>query len=174
MTGDSDFDAALNQCFKVLDVKGKDYTVGSKDRLANFNRAAELLGMQPEQVLAVYWYKHVVAILNYIRTGGQSESEPIEGRIVDNIDYMLLFWKMVAEKKRTATLAPKVDALSVCVKCGKNATRNCEGLCFTCFSDVGARCIECKKPAVVNAVGYCRDCAMKPDLKWLRANVDKP
>lgn len=102
MTGDKDFDETLEECFKVLGVKGADYTVGSKDRLANFNRGAELLGMRPEQVLAVYWYKHVTAVLNYIKTGGQSESEPIQGRITDNINYMLLFSKMVKEKERVA------------------------------------------------------------------------
>lgn len=86
-----------------------------------------------------------------------------------------------------------------CSKCSKLALVNREGLCKDCFSDVdeapkkppvasdswpGAPrspppretdfCVQCKKPAVLNAVGYCHDCAMKPDLKWLRANVDKP
>ena len=181
MTGDADFDATLEECFKVLGVKGQDYTVGSKDRLANFNRAAELLSMRPEQVLAVYWYKHVAAVLSYIKTGGQSESEPIEGRIADNINYMLLFGKMVAEKKRTTALpVPRrfksVLMSSACVKCGKtDCTVNDESWCFDCFSNVGAlHCVECKKPAVLNAVGYCHNCAMKPELKWLHVNVDKP
>ena len=39
------------------------------------------------------------AFLTFIKSDGQAESEPIRGRIVDVINYMLLFWLMVSEEK---------------------------------------------------------------------------
>lgn len=99
ITGDLDFDEILNKCCEILSVKGKDYTIGSHDRLANFRRTAEMFNCTKEQVLAIYLYKHVAAIFNYAKSNKQSESEPIEGRIADVINYMLLFYKMIKEDK---------------------------------------------------------------------------
>src|SRR3989344_1084174 len=36
----------------------------------------------------------------FIKSGGQSESEPIEGRIADVINYCLLLWHMIETKRR--------------------------------------------------------------------------
>lgn len=100
LTGDDDFDDVLFDCIKILEVKGEDYTIGTGDRLHNFKTVAEFTGLTPEQVLGVYFYKHVSAIFSFIKKGGKSESEPIEGRIADCINYMLLFHKMVRERNR--------------------------------------------------------------------------
>lgn len=109
-TGDADIDAILEQCLRVLQSKGADYTVGSSDKLANFKRSADFTGLTPQQAWSVYFYKHVAAIFSYVKTGGQAESEPIEGRIVDAINYLLLFGKMVAEtKRREAVVAVRSD-----------------------------------------------------------------
>jgi len=99
-TGDDDFDSLLQKCIEVLRVKGKDYTIGTGDRLHNFKTVGEFTGMTPEQSLGVYLYKHISAIFAYIKKGDQSESEPIEGRVTDVINYMLLFHKMIQERKR--------------------------------------------------------------------------
>lgn len=98
-TGDADFDEMIAKCCEVLQVKGNDYTIGSSDRLANFRRAGEMFGVTKEQALAIYFYKHVAAIFSYVKNNGQTESEPIEERITDVINYMLLFYKMVKEEK---------------------------------------------------------------------------
>jgi hypothetical protein len=100
--GDLDFDTILSDCRQILGVKGTDYTIGSTDRLANFRKVAEFTGMTKEQVLGVYLYKHMAAVFSYVKSGGQNESEPIEGRIADCINYLLLFYKMVAENGRYA------------------------------------------------------------------------
>lgn len=97
-TDDPVFDELLVECRRVLGLKGRDYTIGSVDRLANFRVAAEAFGIRPEIVLGIYFYKHVAAVFSYIKTGGQSESEPIRGRIVDVINYMLLLYRMIREK----------------------------------------------------------------------------
>lgn len=96
-TGDFDFDELLNKCVTILDVKGKDYTIGSDDRLHNFKTVAEFVGVTPAQVLAVYMYKHMAAVFSHIKNGGAFESEPIDGRLADVINYCLLYWKMVKE-----------------------------------------------------------------------------
>lgn len=101
LTGDADIDAILGQCIDVLEAKGHDYTIGSSDRLHNFRTAAAFMGTTTEKVLGVYWYKHVSAIFAFIQHG-HVESEPVEGRIVDAINYLLLLGKMVAERKRAA------------------------------------------------------------------------
>lgn len=100
ITGDPDMDAMLARCVKILKVKGDDYTVGNaeKDRLHNFRTVAGFTGLSMMEVFATYWYKHVSAIFAYVK--GQSESEPIEERIADAVNYLLLFSKIVAEEKR--------------------------------------------------------------------------
>ncbi len=94
MTNDPDFDELLHRCVEVLKVKGDDYTMGL-DRLYNFDKAAAELGAAPMQILAVYAHKHWCAFMNYVKTGGQAESEPIRERLVDIVNYMLLAYKMV-------------------------------------------------------------------------------
>lgn len=100
LTGDKDFDEILNKCISILSVKGKDYTIGNDDKLHNFKTAGEFNELSQMQVLGVYFYKHVSAIFAYIKANGQTESEPIEGRIADVINYMLLFYKMVNTQKK--------------------------------------------------------------------------
>ena len=99
-TGDQDFDSLIDQCVKLLEVKGEDYTIGTGDRLHNFKTVSSFMGMTPESVLGAYFYKHVAAVFAYIKSGGQNESEPIDGRIADCINYLLLFNKMVQERRR--------------------------------------------------------------------------
>ena len=101
LTGDDDFDEALNKCAQVLEVKGKDYTIGNTDRMHNFKTAASNFGITPLQSIGLYMYKHMAAVMSYIKSGGQNESEPIEMRIVDNINYLLFLYKMVQEEKRS-------------------------------------------------------------------------
>ncbi len=69
--------------------KGADYTRGSEDRLANFRRNAESLGLDMRQVWAVYASKHWDAIMTWVKNG-QVESEHIEGRLYDIATYALL------------------------------------------------------------------------------------
>lgn len=94
-TGIPAIDELLAECITTLHAKGADYTIGSTDKLANFNRGADFFGTRPAQVLGIYLWKHVTAVFNFIKSDGQVESEPIRGRIVDVINYMLLFWLMV-------------------------------------------------------------------------------
>jgi hypothetical protein len=86
------------ECLELRKVKGKDYSESNEDILINFKKAADKFGMTPYQILGVYMDKHYCAILNYIKNNGQSESEPIEGRINDAINYLILLRGLIEDK----------------------------------------------------------------------------
>jgi hypothetical protein len=86
---------------KLSTLKGGEYA-GDQDRLANFRRNAKALGMEMEQVWAVYCAKHWDAIMQYIRDLGEGKTRPrmesITGRADDIIVYLTLFKAMVYER----------------------------------------------------------------------------
>lgn len=79
----------------IRDAKGPEYTVGSSNRLDNFDLVARQLGLTPEQVLSVFAYKHWASVLSYCADPEREMSEPIEDRIADMINYLLLLYLMV-------------------------------------------------------------------------------
>ncbi|KYC47853.1 MAG: hypothetical protein AMQ22_00215 [Candidatus Methanofastidiosum methylothiophilum] len=112
---------------EIMGVKGRDYTIGNSDRHYNFKLVAELVGITPEQVLMVYWLKHVLSILNHARGG--NESEPVETRIADLRNYMLLYRGLVEEKKATKPIDHKtipMESLEFCNECRGNCP-GCNG-----------------------------------------------
>lgn len=88
----------INQLSKL---KGGEYA-GDSDRLANFRRNGQNLGLPMEVVWAVYAAKHWDAILQYINdlnTGKERERlEPVSGRLDDLIVYCILFKAMLQER----------------------------------------------------------------------------
>ena len=96
LTGDPFIDEMLAKCIKTLEVKGNDYTsgAGQKDRLFNFREGAKKFKITQQQVLGVYLWKHLAAIDRYIAEG-RVESEPIETRVMDAINYLLLLFCMI-------------------------------------------------------------------------------
>ena len=100
MTGYPDLDTFLTSTLEVMRRKGHDYRQGHDDDLLhNFRTVADSVGIPMEKVWFTYFFKHYAALATYIREGGQSESEPIEGRIQDLIVYLVLFYRMVQEAK---------------------------------------------------------------------------
>jgi hypothetical protein len=91
----------LNEALHVYEQKGQDYTRSNEDVLHNFKTCANRIGMTPQKALLVYMTKHSDAIENYIKTDGQSESEPIKMRIIDNINYLLFLWALIIEDETT-------------------------------------------------------------------------
>jgi len=87
-------------CWDIYDVKGNDYTrgLGDIDRSDNFKRAAEFNKVSAFQAWGVYFYKHVSAIFRFIGDG-KVESEPIEGRIHDVINYSILLLLLAKEQR---------------------------------------------------------------------------
>ena len=85
--------------------KGGEYS-GDTDRLKNFRRNAEALGLNKETIWAVYAAKHWDAIMQYIKDlesdTKRERIEPIGGRIHDLIVYLLLLKAMIDEGQDTA------------------------------------------------------------------------
>ena len=65
---------------------------------AGFKQGAIRIGLTPLQVWAIYFYKHIAAIETYVKNGSVS-SEPIEGRIADAINYLILLRALIEETK---------------------------------------------------------------------------
>lgn len=80
----------------LLKAKGADYTRHSADRLSNFKRNAEAIGVSPLIVWAVYAGKHWDAIMAFIKTG-KTESEALTGRFDDLVNYLYLLEGLVSE-----------------------------------------------------------------------------
>lgn len=104
----------FEECKKLLITKGGEYAGGS-DRLANFKRGAGRVGVKPLTVLHIYLSKHLDAIDTYVRKAQCEEtqvlSEPIEGRIDDAINYLLLAKALIAE--RSKPMQKVVDSLAL-------------------------------------------------------------
>lgn len=93
--------------------KGQEYTRGADDRLANFKRQGEAMGVEPMLILAVFLQKHLDSIGNYVkhvqaRGCEPALSEPIDGRIDDAILYLLLLKGMCAEQFGQFKPSPRV------------------------------------------------------------------
>lgn len=86
---------------KLAEFKGGEYA-GDFDRLANFRRNGERLGISMETVWSVYAGKHIDAVFQYVKDLQEGKQrtrlEPIEGRVDDIIVYMLLFKAMIHER----------------------------------------------------------------------------
>jgi hypothetical protein len=94
------FDQTIMELEKLLNVKGGEYA-GSGDRLGNFKRGAERVGIHPLQILWIYAAKHIDSIETFIRdtAAGQDRlrSEPMSGRFDDLINYCILAKALIRE-----------------------------------------------------------------------------
>lgn len=78
------------------------YTGGSIDVLANFYGVAERAGITPEQAWAVYFLKHVDAVMSIMTKPDLPVSEAPPGRFADGINYLKLGFALLEERtKRT-------------------------------------------------------------------------
>lgn len=96
---DALFEETVSEMKLILCQKGKDYS-SEEDRNSNFKEIAELIGITPQQVWSVYFMKHVISVMNFVKKG-VLHSEPIEGRILDSLNYLVLFRSLVKEKKES-------------------------------------------------------------------------
>lgn len=88
------------QANDILDVKGAEYTLGKgeEDRHTNFKEVANLLGLEPKQVWAIYWLKHVFSILSWVK-GSTFGSEPAVNRFSDERNYCYLGYGLYLEEQ---------------------------------------------------------------------------
>ena len=111
---EKDFEVVVEECKEVLITKGREYQSTNEEGtnvFANFERISDSLGINRESVLWVYFSKHRDSISTFIRDLENGKSveeiektltEPINGRITDAINYLLLLNSMVNEKRDPA------------------------------------------------------------------------
>ena len=75
-------------CMDIQDSKGRDYTTDG-DVFKDLKAEAEAMGITPEKVLWISMNKHYKAVRNFCKKG-QTESEPIKGRLKDLANYVSL------------------------------------------------------------------------------------
>lgn len=88
----------------VLDAKGRDYTDYVTEKYggsstANFSAISDLLGdtsFDRYRVWAVYFCKHLQSIFTWLRSRTM-ESESLDSRLLDAINYLLILWMMLTE-----------------------------------------------------------------------------
>ena len=96
---------------QLLTVKGNDYTRHEEDRLSNFKRSGTAIGLSPLQVWAIFINKHIDAVMTYVKTG-RTESESIQGRLDDIVNYCYLGEALIREEATVGEAAPVDKDLS--------------------------------------------------------------
>lgn len=107
MTDQNTYDKLVAETWETITELGKkkggEYS-GDHDRLANFKRNGERLNLPMEVIWAVYFMKHIDAIMQYVQdlhtSKHRERTEPISGRVDDAIVYLLLFKAMLIERER--------------------------------------------------------------------------
>jgi hypothetical protein len=100
-------DQLQESAHNILIAKGNDYA-GQGDRLASIKRAAVDLAITPRQAWAVGMLKQVDAVCAWAR-GEELQSESLDSRLADVINYSLLGKAVAVEEARMGKLD---DALS--------------------------------------------------------------
>jgi hypothetical protein len=88
----------LVEAAKIEAAKRPAYTVGSDDVLANFKRVALRADIHPWQAWAVYFLKHVDALLTAATRADLPQAEPLVGRFADAINYLKLGAALAADE----------------------------------------------------------------------------
>ena len=100
-------ESTYSDCFDTLSTKGADYA-SKTDRLANFKLISLLIkattgeDVSPKLVWLIYFAKHMIPVIRFA-VGTQLESEPIQGRIKDAINYLFLLAAFVAEQEKDSS-----------------------------------------------------------------------
>lgn len=99
-------DNTVHMIKQLSEQKGGEYA-GDEDRLANFRRNAEAIGLSMEQVWRVYAGKHWDAITQFVHDLGTGKTRPrmesLAGRADDLIVYLILFKAMLEERSLHVT-----------------------------------------------------------------------
>ncbi|KKL86547.1 hypothetical protein LCGC14_1943610 [marine sediment metagenome] len=82
-------EAMMLKCIEVMQTKGKEYTESSDNKLANFEAESLETNVPVLDIIHIFANKHQKAINNFRKTG-RVESEALEMRFVDRINYLFL------------------------------------------------------------------------------------
>ena len=87
----------LEKALDIMNAKQPEYTNKSIDVLHNFKSTAESIGITPMEVWAVFFNKHIQAILSHAGDPSMHQAEPIDSRYADAINYLFLGFAMLVE-----------------------------------------------------------------------------
>lgn len=92
----------------VREAGQKEYAREEENAFANFERVADLLGLDRKTVLMVYALKHLDGIMSYL-DGHESQREDVRGRIKDLRMYLALLWGMIDEEDGVEKWAKRAE-----------------------------------------------------------------
>lgn len=92
-------DGLLQLAREIEDAKRPGYTGGSVDVLANFKGVAARAGITTEQAWAVYFLKHIDAIMSIMTKPDLAVSEAPAGRFADAVNYLRLGFAILHERQ---------------------------------------------------------------------------
>ena len=87
----------LDKAQDIMDAKQPEYTNKSIDVLNNFKSTAKSIGIQPMEVWAVFFNKHIQAILSHSGDPNMHQAEPIDSRYADALNYLFLGFAMLVD-----------------------------------------------------------------------------
>jgi hypothetical protein len=96
----------------IEDSKRPGYTVGAVDVLANFKRTAERAGVDVGQAWAVFFLKHIDAILSIMTRPDLPQAEEPPGRFADAINYLRLGFAILQDRESAESKSPVASAVS--------------------------------------------------------------
>ena len=91
-------DALLNYARETREEKNPAYS-GDNDYHENFKTAAKFLDVRPITVAAIYYWKHVSAILSYAKDKDIEQAESLESRFVDCLNYSFIMYSLYKEEQ---------------------------------------------------------------------------
>lgn len=91
------FEEVVGKLRHLQDTKGVEYS-SDHDCLQNFKNGEEI-GVRPLQKAWIFADKHFSSVRSFIKRGKEISEEPIEGRILDAINYLFLMYALIHEEK---------------------------------------------------------------------------
>lgn len=93
--------AYLNDvCLPSLYEKGQEYATEDGDSNGNFKRVARETDDTTLRVWNSFFQKHLDSIRNFVKDPNRQTAEPIEMRIADAINYLLILRTLIEEERQ--------------------------------------------------------------------------
>ena len=83
---------------KIQESKNPAYSMDDEDFHNNFRTISNTLGVDEMLVWAVYYLKHITAVLSYAKNPNTPQAEPLDERFADIINYTQFGFSMYKER----------------------------------------------------------------------------
>jgi hypothetical protein len=96
-------DEKFKECAVTSNLAQGEYA-SEDDAFQNFKTAGEDMEVSDKKVLYIFLKKHIDGIRAYLRNPATAQREPVQGRIKDAINFLMLLWAMVEEEEMIGNL----------------------------------------------------------------------